>query len=73
MSLFPAYSIKYDPDRTLLTIPCSAESLAKAGGLLVHSDEKKGGPAHQKDEKSGLTNLKSELTETVQRILELMK
>ena len=45
MSLFPAYSIKYDPDRTLLTIPCSAESLAKAGGLLVHSDEKKGGPS----------------------------
>lgn len=76
----PIYSIKHNPDRTLLSIPCSAESLAKAGRLLVHSDGANGGLVHSKDEKSGLTSSESGLadsqgglTETAQRILELIK
>ncbi len=80
MSLSPIYSIKHAPDRTVLSIPCSSENLAKAGEMLVHSDAKRSGLVHQNDEKSGLISLKSGLTEaesglseTAQRILELMK
>ena len=80
MGMSPVYSIKHNPDRTLLSIPCSAENLTKAGRLLVHSDDANGGLVHSKDEKSGLTSSESGLTdskggltETSQRILELIK
>ncbi len=80
MRLSPIYSIKHNPDRTMLTIPYSAENMAKAGGLLVHSGEEKGGLVHQNNEKSGLTNPQSGLTppkdgltETAQKIIELMR
>ncbi len=73
MRLSPIYSIKHNPDRTLLNIPYSAENLAKAGGLLVHSGEGKGRLIHQSNEKSGLSNPKSGLTETAQKIIELMR
>ena len=54
--------------------------MAKAGGLLVHFGEEKGGLVHQNNDESGLTNPKSGLTtpkagltETAQKIIDLMK
>lgn len=80
MGLSPVYSIKHNPDRTLLSVPCSVGNLAKASRLLVHFDNAKGGLIHSKDEKSGLTSKKSGLvdlqgglTDTALRILELIK
>lgn len=80
MRLSPIYSIKHNPDRTMLAIPYSAGNMAKAGGLLVHSGEEKGGLVHQNNEKSGLTNPQSGLTppkdgltETAQKIIDLMR
>ncbi len=73
MNISPVYNIKHVPDRTLLSIPYSAENLAKAGEMLVHSDEKRSGLVHQNEEKSGLTETESGMSETAQRILELMR
>lgn len=70
----PTYCIKHNPDRTILSVPYSAENMAKAGGLLVHSQRRGNGLAvHSNDINSGLSTSNRGLPETALAIIDLMK